>query len=452
MKSILHRSLLIGVIACSLVPAAAAQATSRPKPGRFAQAIVSFEQQDAEKGPAKGGILFVGSSSITRWKSLPEDFPDLPVLNRGFGGSVANDLIAFFEPVVLRHEPKLLVVYTGGNDINAKLTTAEALEDYTRFLTLVHEKLPQTRVIVNSVKISQKRINQIPAVLELNRQLQAWAKSHDWIRYIDSTSYLADEQGQPIRRYYVDDLMHLSPAGYAEWIKILGPVLHEEWARVQRGSAEPVAGVVAKQASPAKPERYAKTIDAFARQEPARHGIVFIGSSATTRWKSLAEDFPDLPVVNRAFGGSRLNDLIFHFDTIALRHEPKLLVIDIGGNDLNAGMTVEETVAEYLRLLEVVHTKLPQTRVVINSLGISIKRVAQIPQILEVNARLAAWVRGHDWARYVDRTSYQLRANGQPLREDYVDDLLHPSRLGYEEWIKVLSPVLHEEWARVKST
>ncbi|WP_158277342.1 GDSL-type esterase/lipase family protein [Opitutus sp. ER46] len=208
----------------------------------------------------------------------------------------------------------------------------------------------------------------------------------------------------------------------------------------------------AEEAAPrqAKPERYAKAIEAFAAQAPARHGIVFIGSSATTRWKSLADDFPDLPVVNRAFGGSRINDLIFYFDTIARRHEPKLLVIDIGGNDLNAGLSVDETFAEYLRLLEVVHTKLPQARVVINSLGISLKRVAQIPQILEMNARLARWVQQHDWARYVDRTPYQLRAKGQPVREDYVDDLLHPSRAGYVDWMKVLGPVLREEWAKVR--
>lgn len=198
-----------------------------------------------------------------------------------------------------------------------------------------------------------------------------------------------------------------------------------------------------------KPERYAKAIAAFSAQEPEKHGIVFIGSSATTRWKSLPEDFPKLPVLNRAFGGSRINDLIFHFDTVVLRHEPKLVVIDIGGNDLNAGRSVEEAFADYIRLIDLVHAQLPKSRVVINSLGISIKRVTQIPQILELNGQLAAWTHAHEWARYVDRTVYQLGADGEPKREHYIDDLLHPSRGGYEEWIKVLGPVLREEWAKV---
>lgn len=203
--------------------------TPRPKPDRFAKDIKVFADQEAEKG----GIVFTGSSSIRRWTTLKEDFPGLPVLNRGFGGSVANDLIVHAGTVVFRHEPKVLVVYTGSNDLNAKLTVQEAFEDYTKFLNLVHERLPDTRVVLNAVKISIKRLTQIPQVHELNQKLEAWARDKTWARYVDSCSYLADEKGQPIRDYYVDDLLHLSPSGYAKWTGILGPVLAEEWAKVK---------------------------------------------------------------------------------------------------------------------------------------------------------------------------------------------------------------------------
>jgi hypothetical protein len=42
--------------------------------------------------PPKGGIIFTGSSSIRMWTSLKEDFPGLPVLNRGFGGSMIPEV------------------------------------------------------------------------------------------------------------------------------------------------------------------------------------------------------------------------------------------------------------------------------------------------------------------------------------------------------------------------
>ncbi|SKA81783.1 Lysophospholipase L1 [Prosthecobacter debontii] len=209
-------------------PILAREPTPRPDPARFAKEISVFEAQPADKG----GIVFTGSSSIRLWKTLKQDFPDLPVLNRGFGSSVANDLTVYFDTLITRHEPKIIVTYTGSNDINAKLTPEEAFTDYTGFLDQVHTRFPKTRVLLTSVKIGEKRITQIPQVHALNELLKAWSESKDWVQYIDCTSYLADSAGKPIRKYYAADLLHLSPEGYAEWTKILSPILHQEWAKV----------------------------------------------------------------------------------------------------------------------------------------------------------------------------------------------------------------------------
>lgn len=216
--------LLLALLSVSLVRAEAAP-TSRPDPQRYAKEIAAF----AAQAPEKGGIVFTGSSSIRLWKTLVADFPGLPVLNRGFGGSVANDLMVHFETVIARHEPKLLVLYTGGNDINAKLTVDEAMADYVGVLEKVHQRFPATRVIINSVKVSPRRITETPQILEMNRRLQAWAKDRAWVRYVDTTSYLMDASSQPQPKYYVKDMLHLNADGYAEWRKILLPIVQEEW-------------------------------------------------------------------------------------------------------------------------------------------------------------------------------------------------------------------------------
>lgn len=225
MTSNLLRHLLIISLGTSC--ALALEPTPRPDPQRFAGEISAFAKQE----PEKGGIVFTGSSSIRLWKSLKEDFPGLPVVNRGFGGAVSNDLVAYFDTVVARHEPKLIVAYSGGNDIDKHLTVQEALDDYARFLSMAHERFPKARVILNSVKIAPTRALQIPQVKELNQRLQAWATGKDWLRFLDSTNYLADSQGQPVPAYYVGDNLHLNAVGYARWQEILDPVLREEWAK-----------------------------------------------------------------------------------------------------------------------------------------------------------------------------------------------------------------------------
>ncbi len=222
LRSLLVLSLGVG---CSF----ALEPTPRPNPARFAGEIAAFEKQE----PEKGGIVFTGSSSIRLWPNLKGQFPGLPVLNRGFGGCVSNDLVVYFETVVARHEPKLVVAYCGGNDLQEKLTVQEAFDDFTKFLTMTHDRLPKTRVILNSVKIAPRRVLQIPQVNELNQRLLDWTAGKDWLRFIDTTSYLADAQGQPIETYFREDRLHLTEPGYTKWQAILDPVLREEWAKVK---------------------------------------------------------------------------------------------------------------------------------------------------------------------------------------------------------------------------
>ena len=68
--------------------------------------IAAFEKADREHPPEKGGIVFVGSSSIRLWKTLAQDFAGLPVLNRGFGGSEIADAVAFAERIVFPYAPR----------------------------------------------------------------------------------------------------------------------------------------------------------------------------------------------------------------------------------------------------------------------------------------------------------------------------------------------------------
>src|SRR6188472_1822642 len=63
-----------------------------------------WETAEEQTPPPAEPILFVGSSSIRLWK-LSESFPNLPVINHGFGGSQAADTLAHLDRIVLRYKP-----------------------------------------------------------------------------------------------------------------------------------------------------------------------------------------------------------------------------------------------------------------------------------------------------------------------------------------------------------
>src|SRR5262245_52424410 len=88
-------------------------------PAFFADEIAAFEAADRAQPPAERPIVFVGSSSIRLWDTLAADMAPLPVLNRGFGGSQLAHVVHFADRAVLRYRPRGVVLYCGGNDLDA---------------------------------------------------------------------------------------------------------------------------------------------------------------------------------------------------------------------------------------------------------------------------------------------------------------------------------------------
>ncbi len=76
----------------------------------FAAEIAAFEAADKTHFPSPGGVLFIGSSSIRLWSTLTQDFPELPVLNRGFGGSQIADSVRYVERIVFPYQAKMIVI------------------------------------------------------------------------------------------------------------------------------------------------------------------------------------------------------------------------------------------------------------------------------------------------------------------------------------------------------
>ena len=88
----LARHVLAGVLVLAFIsesaraqaPAAAEATQSRA----FAAEIQAFLAADRVTPPAPCQVLFVGSSSMVKWKAtLAADMAPLRVINRGFGGS-----------------------------------------------------------------------------------------------------------------------------------------------------------------------------------------------------------------------------------------------------------------------------------------------------------------------------------------------------------------------------
>jgi hypothetical protein len=139
---------------------------AQPQPNtlRYEKEIKAFEKADQANPPSKNAILFIGSSSIRRWKSLAKDFPGRCVINRGFGGSQISDLIYYSDRIVIPYQPRLIVFYAGVNDVHDGKKPEQVLEDFKAFVAKIHQALPQARIDFISIGPSPARWKDVDAV------------------------------------------------------------------------------------------------------------------------------------------------------------------------------------------------------------------------------------------------------------------------------------------------
>ena len=144
---------------------------------RWQKSVLNLEKADREKSPPANPVLFIGSSSIVRWKSLAADFPDIAVLNHGFGGSEVFDSVTYAHRLVIPYRPRMVVMYAGGNDIHRGKTPERVAADCREFAKRVHASLPQTRIAFISIAGNPARWSEVERVKAANSLIQEFTKT-----------------------------------------------------------------------------------------------------------------------------------------------------------------------------------------------------------------------------------------------------------------------------------
>lgn len=181
---------------------------------RWEREIAAFERMDRTNPPPRGGLVFIGSSTIARWKTLARDFPGQPVINRGFGGSQIVDSTHFAERVIIPYAPSMVFLRAGGNDLFAGKSAEQVFADFKDFAKLIRERLPEAKIAFISLSPSIARWKQAPKEKRVNDLVQEYCQHDPHLIYIESYSISLDNQGQPRPELFVADKLHFNAEGY----------------------------------------------------------------------------------------------------------------------------------------------------------------------------------------------------------------------------------------------
>ncbi|MGA2245618.1 MAG: GDSL-type esterase/lipase family protein [Verrucomicrobiota bacterium] len=176
--------------------------------------ISAYERMDTTNPPPKGGIEFVGSSTIRLWKTLPQDFAGQPVFNRGFGGSEIVDSTHFASRIIFPYAPRKIFFRAGGNDLAAGKTAEEVFADFEEFAAQVHSHLPAAEIYYIAWNPTPSRWKQHAAEEALNAMVAGFIKDKPYLKYIETHDLPLDAAGRPRPELFVADQLHFDAAGY----------------------------------------------------------------------------------------------------------------------------------------------------------------------------------------------------------------------------------------------
>ncbi len=190
-------------------------------PLRFADEVANVQKKyDTLWDASKETIVFTGSSSIRVWRNLKQSFPDHQIVNTGFGGSQASDLLAYTEELILRFKPKTVFIYEGDNDIFAKKTTKKIISNTLAVIAKIKQQNTETLIVLIAAKPSIARWHLKRSYKRLNRKLKRMTKKDTKLQFADVWRPMLD--GKNVKTgIFIEDGLHMNAKGYAIWHDVI---------------------------------------------------------------------------------------------------------------------------------------------------------------------------------------------------------------------------------------
>ena len=172
---------------------------------------------------------------------------------------------------------------------------------------------------------------------------------------------------------------------------------------------------------------------------PPIGSIVFYGSSSMRMWESLATDFPDIDLINMAFGGSTLEACAWFFKRLVVPCNPRAIVCYAGDNDLGDGKSPEDVERSLIKLIAAVDAFFPAIPFTMLSIKPSPSRWNLADKITRTNEAIRRVVLSRHGGHFIDVYTAMLGSDGRPDDTLFLEDGLHVSPKGYLVWQSLLA-------------
>ena len=147
------------------------------------------------------------------------------VVNHGFGGATAEEMLYFYPEMVRPWEPRALVLRTIGNDRGAGYSPGEIMELLARVMDYARADLPGIKLFLVSafplLRDRGARESEVWARKEFNVLAKAYCGSHSDVTFADGSMIPgllrnpgSDDPEDLREELFLPDKVHFTPEGY----------------------------------------------------------------------------------------------------------------------------------------------------------------------------------------------------------------------------------------------
>ena len=168
-------------------------------------------------------IAFIGDSITDGYEPFGAAYSQYKVAWRGIGGDTTTGVYNRLEVSLYAVNPKVVVLLIGVNNLDSMFT------DYERIITDICAKLPEAKLIVQSLHPTSKDFSSRNAkILDANKQIKEICERNG-CTYVDMYAQLVNSEGVYAEEY-TDDGLHPNEKGYERITEILLPIIAEKLA------------------------------------------------------------------------------------------------------------------------------------------------------------------------------------------------------------------------------
>lgn len=185
-------------------------------PGAWARELDSYAAADNRSHLPTKPILVVGGRGVKLWRNLEELLAPRPVLFRGLGDAIVQDITSNYTPLIGHYQPDTLVLLPSSSEFHLRdHKSADELAAAVRELYALDTSHHVTRrfYVIPPVKTIW-RPQDHATIDEATRMLHAWAKNAPRVVILDANPLLSSPEGKPSAYYFRSDGVNLNEHGY----------------------------------------------------------------------------------------------------------------------------------------------------------------------------------------------------------------------------------------------